>query len=141
MIDFLVPVSKSVIAHKEILPNGVLGKQIRPYINKGEIPSFDSVKFAILGIRENRRNTNYIGEEISFDAIRMRLYSLYPGNWSHHIVDLGDIDKGETVDDTYFAVRTVVESLLDNHIIPLILGGGQDLVYAQYRAYDKEAGW
>ena len=139
MIDFIVPVSKSVIAHKEVLPQGVLGKKIRPYYKAGELPSLESVKFAILGVNENRRDINYIGEEVSFDAIRMALYSLYPGNWSHEIVDLGDINKGETVDDTYFALRTVVESLLEMNIIPLILGGGQDLVYAQYRSYDKRS--
>ena len=28
MIDFLTPVSKTVLAHREILPSGVLGKHI-----------------------------------------------------------------------------------------------------------------
>ena len=29
MIEFLTPVSKTVLAHREVLPNGVLGKIIR----------------------------------------------------------------------------------------------------------------
>ncbi|MDX1463889.1 MAG: formimidoylglutamase, partial [Marinirhabdus sp.] len=51
-------------------------------------------------------------------------------------VDLGDIETGASVEDTYFAVKTVTKALLKKNIIPLILGGGQDTIYAQYRAYD-----
>lgn len=137
MIDFLIPVSKSVLAHREILPNGVLGKQIAVHSTKGELPELSNVKFAILGVKENRNDVDYIGEELSFDAIRKTLYSLYPGNWSYNIIDLGDIEKGETVQDTYYAVKTVISDLLNENITPLILGGSQDLVYAQYRAYDS----
>ncbi len=78
-----------------------------------------------------------MGGDITFDAFRKELYALYPGNWNHKIVDLGDIENGDTVEDTYFAVKTVVEALLKKDIIPIILGGSQDLVYAQYRAYDS----
>jgi len=136
MIDFLSPVSESVVAHREVLPNGVLGKQIQAHTKRGEFPELSGVKFALLGVKENRSDVNYMGEEVSFDAIRKSFYSLYPGNWVHKIIDLGDIEKGETIKDSYFAVQTVVESLLQKNIIPLILGGGQDALYAQYRAYD-----
>ena len=136
MIEFLSPVSKSVIAHREILPQGVLGKQIQIYSTIGNTPDLKDVKFAIFGIKENRNDVDYMGGVVSFEAIRKELYSLYPGNWNHHIADLGNIENGETVEDTYFAVKTVVAALLQKKIIPLILGGGQDLVYAQYRAHD-----
>jgi len=137
MIEFLSPISKKVIAHKEVLPEGVLGKQIQTHSTEGELPDLKDVKFAVLGILENRNDENYIGETVSLDAFRKAFYSLYPGNWSHSIVDIGDINKGETVQDTYFAVKTVVEALLKKNIIPLILGGSQDLLYAHYRAYDS----
>jgi len=137
MIDFLIPVSKSVLAHREVLPDGVLGKQIAVHSNKGELPELTNVKFALLGVKENRNDVDYIGEELCFDAIRKTFYSLYPGNWTYNIIDLGDIEKGETAQDTYFAFKTVVSDLLKEKIIPLILGGSQDLVYAQYRAYDS----
>ena len=136
MIEYLSPVSKSVLAHREVLPNGVLGKQILVHQTKGDLPDFDKVTFAILGVKENRNDLDFLGEKLSFDEIRKSLYSLYPGNWSHTIVDLGDIENGNTTQDTYFAMRQVIESLLDKKIVPLILGGGQDLAYAQYRSYD-----
>jgi len=137
MIEFLSPVSKQVLAHREILPEGVLGKQIKIHSKEGSLPAMDKAGFALLGVLENRNDVDYIGTEVDLDAFRKSLYALYPGNWNREIVDLGDIRKGDTVEDTYFAVRTVVEALLKNKIIPIILGGSQDCAYAQYRAYDK----
>ena len=137
MIDFLIPVSNSVLAHREILPEGVLGKHIAVHSSKGELPELTNVKFALIGVKENRNDVDYIGEDLCFDAIRKTFYSLYPGNWKHNVIDIGDIDKGETVQDTYFALKAVVSDLLKEKIIPLIMGGSQDLVYAQYRSYDS----
>ena len=90
----------------------------------------------MLGVKENRGDINFIGEELCFDEIRKSFYSLYPGNWSHKIVDLGDIEKGATISDTRFAMKTVIEQLLLKKIIPLLLCGSQDLAYSQYRSYD-----
>ena len=47
-----------------------------------------------------------------------------------------DLCLGDSVEDTYFAVKSVVFELLKQNVIPVILGGSQDLSYAQYRAYD-----
>jgi len=137
MIEFLSPVPKVVLAHREILPAGTLGKQIAVHSLKGELPNLQHVKFAILGIKENRRDENYRGEKLGFDVLRKALYGLYPGNWTEKIVDLGDIEQGNSVDDSYFAFKTVLEALLLKKIIPIILGGSQDLLYPQYRAYDN----
>lgn len=136
MIEFLIPVSKKVVAHKEVLPVGVIGKQIAIHSKKGELPNLAKVRFALLGVQENRNDENYLGEELSFDTLRKSIYGLYPGNWNETIVDLGDIAKGASVEDTYFAFRTVLEALLKKKIIPIVLGGSQDLMYAHYRAYD-----
>ncbi len=137
MIEFLSPVSKQAIAHREVLPVGVLGKQIAIHQNSGDLPRLKNVRFALLGVRENRNDVNYMGGEVSFTEIRKAFYGLYAGNWSNDIIDLGDITMGETVDDTYFAFKTVTEALLKKKIIPIILGGSQDLLYAHYRAYDS----
>ena len=137
MIEFLTPVSKSIVAHSEVLPAGTIGKNLGIHTSNGELPDLTNIKFAIFGCKENRRDVNYMGLDIHFDAIRMALYGLYPGNWIHTMVDLGDIEKGASVEDSYFAVTTVTAALLKKNIIPIILGGSQDLLYAQYRAYDS----
>ena len=136
MREFLSPVSKKVNAHREILPPGTLGKQIETHSKTGELPVLKDVKFALLGIKENRADIDFMGAELSFDAYRKALYSLYPGNWNYKIIDLGDIEKGETAEDTRFAAKEVLAALLEKNIVPIILGGSQDLAYSQYRAYD-----
>ncbi len=136
MKEYLIPVSKSVVAHREVLPVGTLGKQIEFHMEAGDLPVVSKAKFAIFGIRENRSDVNYMGGTVNFENFRKALYSLYPGNWSGKIIDLGDIEKGNTVEDTLFAVKQVTEELLLKKVIPIILGGSQDMAYSQYRAYD-----
>ena len=137
MIEFLSPVSKNVLAHREILPQGTLGKNIKVHEKKGDIPDFIGVKFAIIGLHDNRAVIDFKGEEISFDSYRKAFYSLYPGNWNYNIIDLGDIEKGSSQEDSRYAAKETIAALLKMNIIPLILGAGQDMAYAQYRAYDN----
>ena len=134
--NFLSPVAESVLAHNELLSEQALGTKIKIHSNYEGVPDLEGVDLAIIGVLENRNDVNYIGEEFSFDTLRVALYGLFPGNWNTTIADLGDIQKGETVEDTYFALRETLSILIEKKIIPLILGGSQDLTYANYRAYD-----
>jgi len=134
--NFLSPVSDLVLAHNALLPAQALGKKLKIHSEQQGIPDLEGVKIAILGILENRNAINYVGEEFHLDEIRKFFYGLFPGSWNTTVADLGDINKGETVDDTYFALREAITVLVKNNIIPIILGGSQDLTYANYRAYD-----
>jgi len=134
--NFLTPVSDNVLAHKELLSQQALGKIMKIHSEQEGLPDLEDVALAIIGVLENRNDVNYIGEDLSFDTIRISLYSLFPGNWHSTIADLGDIKKGESVEDTYFALRTTISVLLEKNIIPIIIGGSQDLTYANYRAFD-----
>lgn len=136
-LSFLSPVQDLVLAHNELLPAQVLGRKLRIHSQQKGLPDLDGVHIAILGVQENRNDVNYIGEEFQFNEIRKSLYALFPGNWSATVADLGDIKPGESVEDTYYAVRTTVEELLKNQITPIIIGGSQDITYANYRAYDS----
>ncbi|MCB0434772.1 MAG: formimidoylglutamase, partial [Mangrovimonas sp.] len=135
--NFLSPVSDSVLAHNELLSQQALGKKIKIHSKQQGLPDLDHVDIAIVGVLENRNDIDYIGEDFNFNEIRKTLYSLFPGNWKKSVADLGDINKGESVEDTYFALKTTISILLEKKIIPIILGGSQDLTYANYRAYDE----
>ena len=134
--NFLSPVSDSVLAHNELLSAQALGRKLRIHSAQHGIPDLEGVNVAILGVLENRNNVNYIGEEFQLNDIRKSFYGLFPGSWNTTIADLGDINKGESVEDTYFALKTAISLLVSKDIIPVILGGTQDLTYANYRAYD-----
>ncbi|MCK8481322.1 formimidoylglutamase [Psychroserpens algicola] len=137
--NFLSPVSDAVLAHNELLSEQALGKKIKIHSSQLGIPDLDKVKLAIIGVKENRNDVNYMGEALSFDTIRTALYSLFPGNWHTAIADLGDIPAGSSIEDTYYALRTIISVLIEKKIIPIIIGGSQDLTYANYRAYDTMA--
>tara|TARA_R110002096_G_scaffold299893_2_gene494645 strand:- start:1945 stop:3111 length:1167 start_codon:yes stop_codon:yes gene_type:complete len=134
--NFLSPVSDSVLAHNELLSAQALGRKLRIHSAQHGIPDLEGVNVAILGVLENRNNVNYIGEEFQLNEIRKSFYGLFPGSWSTIIADLGDINRGESVEDTYFALKEAITILVKKNIIPVILGGSQDLTYANYRAYD-----
>jgi arginase family enzyme len=70
-------------------------------------------------------------------VFRQYFYPLYEGFQKPKIADLGNIKAGESVTDTYAAVRAVVEELVKQGVLPIVIGGGQDLTYAQYQAYEK----
>ena len=135
--NFLSPVSDSVLAHNELLSAQALGRKLKIHSNQLGFPDLEDVSIAIIGVLENRNDVNYLGEEFHLDEIRKTFYGLFPGNWYTTIADLGDIEKGESVEDTYFALKTSIAILLKKNIIPIILGGSQDLTYSVYRAYDE----
>lgn len=135
--NFLSPVTDLVLAHNELLSQQALGRRIRIHSQQFGIPDLEGVTLAIIGVLENRNDINYIGEDFQINEIRKSLYSLFPGSWNSVIADLGDINKGETVEDTYFALKTTLSILIQKGITPIIIGGSQDLTYATYRAYDS----
>lgn len=135
--NFLSPVSDLVLAHNELLSPQALGRKIKIHSEQHGIPDLDGVNVAILGVLENRNDVDYIGEEFQLNEIRKSFYSLFPGSWNTTVADLGDIEKGESVEDTYFALKEAIGILVKKKIIPVIIGGSQDLTYANYRAYDS----
>ncbi|TNJ43703.1 formimidoylglutamase [Tamlana fucoidanivorans] len=134
--NFLSPVSDLVLAHNELLSPHALGRKLKIHSAQQGIPDLEGVAIAIIGVLENRNDINYIGEEFQLNEIRKSFYSLFPGSWNTLIADLGDINRGETVEDTYFALKESISILVGKKIIPVVIGGSQDLTYANYRAYD-----
>lgn len=133
--DFLSPVDNEIIQFSNGLSSQHLGSKVAFHSAK-DFPDTDKIKIAIIGVLENRGDLNAF-EKVNLNAIRKELYSLFPGNWQHSIADLGDIGAGYSLEDTYFAVQKVSNKLLRKGIIPIIIGGTQDLTYAIYRAYDS----
>ncbi|WP_333599472.1 formimidoylglutamase [Flavobacterium sp.] len=133
--DFLSPVDDEIIHYIKGLSSQHLGSKVAFHTNK-DFPDTDQIKIAIVGVLENRGNSNAF-EEVDLTAIRKELYSLFPGNWQSPIADLGDILPGNSLEDTFFALQKVASKLIRKGIIPIVIGGTQDLTYPLYRAYDS----
>ncbi|NVJ89679.1 MAG: formimidoylglutamase [Flavobacteriaceae bacterium] len=135
--DFLSPVNDAAIAHLVLHSQFSLGKSIRIHSKQEGFPDLKGVKIAIFGVQEDRNSENNFGCGDHLHFIRKKIYQLYPGNWDIEIADLGNVLRGNKVADTYFAVSEIITSLLKQNIIPIIIGGGQDITYVNYRAYDS----
>lgn len=132
--DFLTPVDNEILEHIDGLSSQQLGSKIVLHTEQ-QFPDLNKIKIAVIGVLENRGDKRAIAA-VDLSAIRKELYELFPGNWDASIADLGDILAGNSTGDTYFALKKVVASLIKKKIIPIVIGGSQDLTYALYRAYD-----
>nr|WP_315156549.1 formimidoylglutamase [uncultured Flavobacterium sp.] len=133
--DFLVPIDNEIIDFKSELSPHQIGGIIALH-TEDAFPDLSEIKIALIGVLENRGDVD-AQFAVDLTAVRKSLYGLFMGNWKMGIADLGDILPGNSVMDTYFAVKKVVASLIKKGIVPIVVGGSQDLTYAMYRAYDE----
>jgi arginase family enzyme len=115
--------------------NKRLGEVIKVFTDEEHFPELEGIDIAIIGVEDDRNALDNEGCGKAADAVREYLYRLYPGNYPLKLADLGNIIRGNQPEDTYFALTSVVEILLAKGIVPLIIGGGQELTYAAYKAY------
>lgn len=135
VFDFLKPIDTDLLIDIQNQSPQTLGRKV-VFNTESEFPNLELAKIAVIGVLENRGQ----GKEnrtAGLTSIRKEFYSLFPGNWNAQIVDLGDIVAGESIEDTYFVLKNVIEQLIKTNILPIVIGGSQDLTYAMYRAYDK----
>jgi hypothetical protein len=132
--DFLKPLDNEILQFVEEVSSQQLGSKVVFHTDQ-DFPDLNKIKIAVIGVLENRGNKNQT-EEVDLSHIRKELYGLFPGNWDASIADLGNILAGNSATDTYFALKKVVSNLIKKKIIPIVIGGSQDLTYALYRGYD-----
>ena len=135
--DYLKPVSKKAIKALSEYKDNHFGLNIFIHTNEIVPEISKELNIAIIGVHEDRDAINNEETGNDFSIIRKELYKLYSGNWHLKIADLGNIAKGNTKEDTHFALKIVVEYLVKNNTIPILIGGSQALTYSMYRAYDK----
>jgi formiminoglutamase len=134
--DFLEPVDLSWFQFaEETEDHPRMGDVIRTYLIQNEFPDLASINIALIGVNEDRQAFKNEGCAEAPDEIRKYLYKLFPGPYENRIADLGNIRRGHTINDTYFALTSVVAELIPLNIIPVIIGGSQDLTFSHYQAY------
>lgn len=137
MLDFIQPIDIETIKN----PNKEwstfqLGSQVA--FNDGSGFDIQDYKLAILGVEEDRSSTDNSGCGKAANHIRTELYQLFVHFEMPSIIDLGDIKNGATVKDSQVALKEVLKSLLEHDITVIIIGGGHDLTYGQFLAYENK---
>ena len=129
----------SPVAVEEILDNAQLKEfqfaNLFAIHTEGDFPDISNVSIAIVGVLEDRHAENNEGCRLAPDAVRSYLYKLYGGSFDLNVADLGNINAGHSSEDTYFALRSTIDYLIRKNIVPIIIGGSQDLTYPQFLGY------
>lgn len=135
-VELLVPVPQESLSILPTLPRHALGNVIIIHSETQGLPDLKGLKLAIVGVPEIR---NCFPKRNPYDSkgFRNSFYRLYPGNWKFQMADLGDLPDGATPEDTYFAVNKMVLHLIQMNIIPIIIGGSQDLIYPVYQTFQS----
>lgn len=103
--------------------------------------NLDTVDIAIMGVPED---TNAVekGAAKAPDEIRNALYALqFNSNSKLLVKDFGNLSPQGSLSQTYKALSFVVGELLHHEILPVIIGGSQDLTVPALKGFpDKEKG-
>ncbi len=128
---FLTPHTQDSINRYQNLEN-TLGAKVDFYL--GDTIE-DTYNLAIIGVKESRGGSISSVKE-SPDYVRQHLYELYSSTNSK-IIDLGNIIQGETLQDTLYALSEMIQELVKKDIIPIVIGGSQELTVGIYKAFEK----
>lgn len=100
-------------------------------------PDLDGVRVAMFGVLDDPGHDELRTCVHAPDRIRNSLYELYQPVTPVLMADLGNVKPGATAKDTIHAVSSIIMELIQMNIMPVILGGGQAVAFAQYLAYER----
>ena len=98
---------------------------------------YDTADIVIVGCPQDegvRRNNGRVGAAEAPDAIRKQFYKLTTYNVRRRVFDLGDVIASGTLEDTHERLTAVVSQIIQDGKRAIVLGGGNDISYADGRA-------
>ena len=130
---FLEPVNLDLLSKDEGYRDTQLGKHI--LVNERNLPDVTNADIVIIGAGECRGAGFPLHGHSAADAIRAAFYNLYYWHAQVSIADLGNVKLGQSIQDSYAALRTVISELILQNKKVVIIGGAHDLTLAQYHSY------
>lgn len=117
-------------------------------VRLGEIVSakredYAASEIVILGCPQDegvRRNGGRIGAALAPDAVRAQFYKLTNFGVGAKVFDAGDTTIQNTLEETHDAHTRIVELILEDKKTVIVLGGGNDVSYADGRAMSEVFG-
>ncbi|MAC95288.1 MAG: arginase [Flavobacteriales bacterium] len=126
LLHYFAPVEPNV----EYAPNQ-MGSKLKLMVSEEDLEEVDVVLFDV----QEDRYSNNTGCAKAGNEIRKYLYQLYQGDYKLNVADIGSLKAGNRVEDTYFALEECLVYFMKKQILPVIIGGSQDLTFANYKAY------
>ncbi|CAN5551703.1 MAG: formimidoylglutamase [Pyrinomonadaceae bacterium] len=104
---------------------------------------YDAADIIILGCPQDegvRRNGGRAGAAAAPNAIRDQFYKLTPFNIKKRLLDLGDVNISESLEETHDTHYDVVKQIIQDGKRLIVLGGGNDVSYPDGRAMSEVFG-
>ena len=111
-----------------------IGSVVDSHVNS--FPEWESSDIVFLTIHENRGSSSEKNNEIDHYSIRTKLYN-FKWEGSLAISDLGILDAGASLKDTYAALKEITFEIQKKSKLLVLLGGSQDLTFANYLGYEQ----
>ena len=110
LLDFLAPVDSFLLNGDEGYNDGQLAKHISTY--QQEMPDVRAADIVLVGVSEYRGGGFFKTSHDAANIIRKQLYQLHYWHSDIKIADIGNIEPGATIADSYAAIKTVLIELL-----------------------------
>ncbi|HLC83346.1 MAG TPA: arginase, partial [Bacteroidia bacterium] len=118
---YFTPINLVEISNDSVYDSTQIGGSINAFTNSEDFPELEGVDIAVIGVCEDRRSEKSLGASNAPDEVRKFFYQLYPGSIDPKMIDLGNINAGFEVEDTYYALANTIEVLVKKNIIPVII--------------------
>ena len=133
---FLEPVPDKCFTANVRPGKNTFGETLTIYRDEEDFPELAGYQLALIGIKEERGAVDNHGCADGADYIRQAFYQLF-NHWTEiKIVDLGNVKTGQEISDTYYALNQVLTELMKQHVLPILIGGSQDMTYPMYQVYE-----
>ncbi len=128
---FFSPVEEELVDRVDSISSFV--KSIN--VNTGQMPELKGHDLALIGLTENKGAGANEGVNLAAYEIRNKLYNLKKSSSSYKVIDLGDLNNGRDLEETYGRIQEVCEFLIRKNVLPVLFGGSQDLDFGQFLGY------
>jgi formiminoglutamase len=134
--DYFNPVSLEKPDFEHLTGPAGFSHNIAIHTENSSIKDIRKYRVAIMGVPDGR-NSPFAGTEKGPDIIRERLYRLARIPGKSKIIDLGNMKKGITFNDTLAGLTDILTLLIHENVFPLIIGGSSSLVTAVDRCFSN----
>ena len=131
--DYFNPVSIEKPDFEDLTGQACFSHNITIHTENNPLKDIKKYRIAIIGVPDGRNSPN-TGSGKGPDQIRVSLYKLARIPGKSKIIDLGNMKKGTSFNDTLAGLTDIIIYLLQENVFPLILGGSSALVPAIDRA-------
>ncbi len=119
--DFFQPIASACVPELSTSKSWAKKTDIHIY----DFPSLEGAKIALFGIDDG-----------AMDRVRLELFRLVQP-YQLKIVDLGNIVRGASIEDTGYAITETCKYLLDERILPIVITNQDIWGYYIYKAFEN----